>query len=386
VRWGIWLICLAGCTLDATGKDHCYVQADCNRDEVCNESGKCEPALGETKLTTFATDGGTLVKARALASATVVDNWLYVLGGVTPDALLDATIERAPINPDDTLGPFDLYGVTLRHGRAGHRSFVVANQLCVIGGSDDDNAFAECARFDSQGELGAFEDQPSITTKSDTNGSFATVVIRPYVYVLGGFNDKTKIFQNVVERVVLGQAGGLGDVEQLGALQHHRAGATAVVLDDNLFVLGGIVKDDNNPLLDQLPQDIERASINGNGNGNVGDFTVVSSALTKIPTRSMGLRIGRTVHLLGGSSIHGDVGNKSVVTFSDHWAVTFDQDESVSVTQQPRLGARMSGGAVVRLGKHVFILGGQTDSGDAGVPDGGIFGTPIDTIEHADIE
>ncbi|MNX74079.1 Kelch motif protein [compost metagenome] len=85
-------------------------------------------------LTSFSPVAGVnLNQARACHTATVLGSYLYVVGGTNGGYL--ASVERAPINADGTLGNFSTYaGATLNMGRFGHTATVVGNTLYVVGG------------------------------------------------------------------------------------------------------------------------------------------------------------------------------------------------------------------------------------------------------------
>jgi hypothetical protein len=107
-------------------------------------------------------DQPKLLTARHSHTATVIGNYLYVIGGI--GAAGDAgtstlgSIERAVINPDCSLGPFMEYSAALTDPRAGHSAIATSSNLYIFAGSNDAEPLssAEFAPIEPDGALGRF--------------------------------------------------------------------------------------------------------------------------------------------------------------------------------------------------------------------------------------
>src|SRR5262249_58048311 len=101
--------------------------------------------------------GINLTVPRSEHTAAVVGDQLYVIGGFGPLAALN-TIEHATIGADGALTKFATADSKLTVPRAGHTSAVIGDGLYVIGGRNDDGPVAsvERAAIAPDGTLGAF--------------------------------------------------------------------------------------------------------------------------------------------------------------------------------------------------------------------------------------
>ncbi|MGN6106798.1 MAG: hypothetical protein ACTHU0_16945, partial [Kofleriaceae bacterium] len=80
--------------------------------------------------------GVELVTPRHRYAAVLLGNVLYAIGGLGA-AMPLASVERATVNPDGSIGPFSTApGIVLSGTRAGHTSAGIGNSLYVLGGSD----------------------------------------------------------------------------------------------------------------------------------------------------------------------------------------------------------------------------------------------------------
>lgn len=129
---------------------------------------------------------------RTCHTSVVTGNSVYVLGGVDRQGRLLTSVERATLGPGGVLGPFHtLKGVTLRTGRSTPSSLVAGSFLYVLGGSDTTGrmfASIERAPVRSDGTLGPFRPlagrKLAIARSSQTN-----VWVDGAIYVLGGQDD-----------------------------------------------------------------------------------------------------------------------------------------------------------------------------------------------------
>jgi hypothetical protein len=132
------------------------------------------------------------------ASLVVLGRWLYVLGGKTDIAPV-ATLARAPVDENGGLGTFanSTMLVTPRHGFC---TAVIDQSLYIIGGLNAagvDEPTVEVAPIGDDGELGAFQ-VTSLGLVTPRHRIFC-IVIGSWLYVIGGQvgtgNDLTSIEQ-----------------------------------------------------------------------------------------------------------------------------------------------------------------------------------------------
>lgn len=198
-------------------------------------------------LGTWSSGGnGELQTARWNFAAVSQGNYIYVLGGYMPGQgwiFLDS-IERAYVFPDGTVGNWQAIE-TLPSPRTGLSAVVANGYLYILGGlycppsSDciyyDD---VERAPINPDGTLGAWEVVTSLTTP---RVYFASVATRGYIFALGGWKliGSTAYYLNSVERAVIHSDGTLGKWQTVNAMGTSRAWHAAAVVFPHLYALGG---------------------------------------------------------------------------------------------------------------------------------------------------
>jgi hypothetical protein len=86
----------------------------------------------------------SLNTARYAASGIVVGSWLYMLGGrMQDDNSSIASIERAPIGSDGTLGAFTTVSATLTPQRLDFTDVVVDDSALAVGGMKDTSSILQ---------------------------------------------------------------------------------------------------------------------------------------------------------------------------------------------------------------------------------------------------
>src|SRR6185437_10999915 len=136
--------------------------------------------------------GEPLAGSRAEAGTVTIGDRIYFVGGVDLATLtVRMDVDSATVNPDGSLGPFGLVtGVTLTAVRQSASYAVIGNYLYAIGGRDDSGTNVgltslERAPIDPDGTLGTFVAYPSATLS--TGRGFAAVAITgTNLYVIGG--------------------------------------------------------------------------------------------------------------------------------------------------------------------------------------------------------
>jgi N-acetylneuraminic acid mutarotase len=183
----------------------------------------------------------SLTTSRDGLTAVVIGNHLYVLGGFSGGGT-QATVERATIGADGSLGRFSIVpGVNLTGPRTGHTSVVLGNFLYNLGGNSGGGpvlATVERATINQDGSLGPFALVPGVTLTS-ARAFHTSFVIGSYLYVSGGQGATPEL--DSVERSPIAVDGSLGPFAPVPGVKlgTARLEATAVVLAGQVYVLGG---------------------------------------------------------------------------------------------------------------------------------------------------
>jgi N-acetylneuraminic acid mutarotase len=275
----------------------------------------------------------TPLEARVGAMAFRAGHWLYLLGGSvagTPTS----TIERALINGDGSLGPFQAAG-NLTASRAFAAAMRVGDKLVVTGGAsgaaNTPVSSIEEATIAPDGTLGGF------TARGDSlvnaRIGHTSVVIGRWLYVVGG--------ATVVERAPI-TGTGVGTFAAVGsALSSARTRATVVVTGQRLVVAGGEAP---SPL-----STIEQAIIDGNG--NLGSFATSSTALGSARTGASTVILGNSLYLIGGNN-----GAQDVATVEK---ATIAADGSLQAfSSVPNLTTNRRGAPTIIVDNFLYVVDG----------------------------
>lgn len=197
-------------------------------------------------LGAFATQSAELVTARAHHAMVRIGDYLYVIGGMNSESDAIGTIERAPINEDGSLGAFaDVSGVVLEDPRSGHSCVVTGEYLYVVGGNTTNNSSSglsavERAAINEDGTIAPFEKLDNVILP--TRRSFhATVRAGQYLYLLGGADlTAGPFYSTTIDRATIYSDGSLSNFETIANVtssgQSLFAGAQA---GKYLYLFGG---------------------------------------------------------------------------------------------------------------------------------------------------
>jgi len=195
----------------------------------------------ELEQTDVARMAPALAAARSGAGTAVVGQNLYVIGGKSGSSYLN-TIEHALINADGTLGTFSLVtGATLMVGRAGATTVVLGGFVYVIGGTGSAGPLASVkrAQIQADGTLGAFATVSGVELAT-ARGDAASAIAGDSLYVIGGSGASGML--GSIEAAVIDPDGTLEAFTAVTpALATPRAGAAAFVAGGHLYVLGGAI-------------------------------------------------------------------------------------------------------------------------------------------------
>ena len=297
--------------------------------------------------------GVSLVHGRAFFATAIVGNYIYVIGGlVEGSAALAQTIETAPIYADGTIGTFTLSPVALAVPRTDVTAAVVGNYLYVIGGVNSSFlASVERAPINLDGTIGNFTLLTNVTLELPLAGASAQV-IGNQLYVIGGASSSQGTPSHGVQAARIRHDGTIDTFAAVPgvAMIGGRAGMATAVLGNWLYVFGGGFDPMNGTAL------IERAPIHGDH--TLGTF---ESTNRWLPTR-YGLTVafaGNTLHVIGGEPGPGTTGDQSILRANidvSGGLINFAIDQSTLATAR-------YGQGLVTSGDGVYLLGGVTGAG-----------------------
>ncbi|MBU6427775.1 MAG: IPT/TIG domain-containing protein [Cyanobacteria bacterium REEB65] len=291
----------------------------------------------------FAVYANPLVAGRTDFQVVPTPTYLYAIGGLNPTSGVVATIERAPIYPDGSLGAFTtVSGLSLVTPRYLFSTAVIGSTLYVVGGtsSSGDLQTVEQATIYSDGTLGAFSTDSGVTLVNPTSGH-SSAVIGGYLYILGGGAASSGAYYNAIERAPINASGTLGAFSTYsGSLTAARFGVSSAVIGNYVYAFGGW----NGAAAQNT---IERAVINPDG--SLGSFASVAGVtLQSGLVYSSTAIIGNSLFVLGGTN--GANLTEQAPINSDGTIGTFSLDGG---------GSALMGQSRVVLGNYLYELGGM---------------------------
>ncbi len=184
-------------------------------------------------------NGNSLVNVRSGHFATQVGNYVYVIGGIrNGESTPLASVERAVVNADGTLGAFAVDGgVSLNTPRGLFTAYNTGTYVYAIGGKTPYLGTVERAKINSNGTLGPFV--VDSLTLNTARMSAAGVRVGRYFYVVGGESSGSNQL-NSIERSTVSSDGTLGAFTVDGrTLSSRRNRMGSVVLADKIYFFGG---------------------------------------------------------------------------------------------------------------------------------------------------
>jgi Kelch motif len=258
------------------------------------------PINPDGSLGTFADAGTHLVVPRQLVAAAATDSFVYVAGGAQADSsgltnTVLSSVESAPINADGSLGAFSTLTSALTTARDSHSMAVVGSNLVVLGGENSSSTTingVEVAPILSSGGLGSFTAGPSLVHPQ----SPVLVNTGTFLYSIGGGNGG----DTFIERAPI-TGGSLGTFSQQSImLTTRRVSSTATLVGNDVYVVGGGFADiDAGVGGVTFPTFVERAHVDGTG--ALGNFSVASGVTLQIGRGGHGTAFtGNSLYVIGG--------------------------------------------------------------------------------------
>ena len=301
-------------------------------------------------LSSFETVVSHLETPREFAQAVVIGGFVYVIAGANQSTLTPlATVERAPILQDGSLGSFAVVpGVTLKTERITHSALVVGDELYVIGGFNGGPLKSiERAPISADGSLGAFTTVSAGLTVG--RNAAAVVKIGPFLYIIGGHVDGQPSLDSV-ERAVLGPDGSLGPFSLVPGLQlaTARDSCSAIALGSSLYVIGGQANVGFSS--------VEQAAIAADG--SIGAFATAPALTLHTPRVAYAsLLVGNFLYLVGGS-------NGSVLATVERASIDRGSQVSAFSAAAPALGTARHFAASAVIGGSYYVFGGFAGGAD----------------------
>ena len=279
-----------------------------------------EQTLGGRQMPSLVT--GT--NAQALVAT---HGFVYVAGGFNGTSTPIATVERAPIQADGSLGAFQTLTTTLTTPRRDAVALAIGDDLYVLGG--DASGTVERAVIQADGSLGAFTVVSALTAP---RFQFTANVIGSFVYALAGNDGSTSTL--AVERAAIAPDGSLGPFAATSvSLEVAESTAYSVVIGAHLYVLGG-------------GQAVESAPIAADG--TLGAFAVSGNLTTSRISPSIFV-VGSNVYVVGGA---GQTTVEAAPINLDGTLGTFAIVSGVSLPNE-------QGGGFCLAGDYAYLIGGS---------------------------
>ena len=316
-----------------------YVEASVERAPIADDG-----SLGAFETLPFA-----LVAPRRDMSALRLDDTLYVIGGTeAPESL-----EAAPLANGSLAGPFATLPFPLAAPRRGHTAEIVDNHVYLFGGHAPSGQTTERLSLQAGGGLGAFtayRDDDAVR-----RARLTSVVLGDFVYLIGGVTTGTAPTAQIA-RAPIAKDGTLGPFEAAGALSVARSRPTLARVGDYLYVLGGAQV--GSPLTS-----IERASIADDG--SLGAFSVVAEELVRGRAGAVAVVTPGWLHVMGGCTSIGGARERERAPIADDGTLGPFEVAGTLASARDTPGVAVVADKVYLFGGADLSLFGCYSSGDA---------------------
>jgi hypothetical protein len=290
----------------------------------------------------------TLPVARHALSAIAVGGSAYVIGG-SDSSIAYANIDRAAINPDGSLGAFTSAATLTTQRTFILNATVIAGRFVYVVGGSPDGATAlatvERAPILADGSLGAFAIVPNVQLVR-ARWDHAVAVIGDRLYVIGGATNAgaSFVFLDSVESAQINTDGSLGTFVEVGHIDTPREAHGVIVTSSSLYVIGGDRTAGGFPAI----ATIERAPIFGDG--TLGSF-VSTGSLSAARQSFLKIAMGSGIVVAGGGGLAGDETSVEAATIgTDGMLGTFATIPNTTIA--------VNSGAGLVAGDFVYAISG----------------------------
>lgn len=212
----------------------------------------------------------SMVIPRFNFAAVRAGKYIYALGGagVEINHYYQSSIERAEINVDGSLSPWQILTSTMSIPRIGFTGVAIDNYIYILGGQDDQwNQLSSIERaiINTDGTLGAWQFVGSMTTERKPAIAVAT---NDYLYIFGGSDNNPQNWDNI-ERAAINVDGSLGAWQIMSApMSIRRPGLAVIAFNNYIYALGGYTTVSSS-------DSVEYTKINNDG--TIGPWKIVTS-------------------------------------------------------------------------------------------------------------
>ncbi len=173
---------------------------------------------------------------RRCVKLAVIDNYIYAFGGFG-GILLD-TVERAEIKPDGSLGEWLMANDRMTVARYIHGVEKAGNGVYMIGGHNKlTGGGIPYVEWSKAGEDGFFQSWSKRAELQIGRYGLATASHDGFIYAIGGLSGAT--YLDTIERTHIDGEGQLSAWSYTTPMPSAREGATAVVLENMIYLIGG---------------------------------------------------------------------------------------------------------------------------------------------------
>jgi Tol biopolymer transport system component len=277
---------------------------------------------------------------RYVHGSVIWDDFLYIIGGRDASQVF-ASIERAPIHFDGTLGNWESSGA-LSSARTGLQTVVVGNYLYVLGGANSSDTVlnsVEYAPINADGSLGAWQTTSSMTVPRQY---FAACAGNDYLYAIGG--DSPSVIYSSVEYAPINPDGSLGAWQTTQSMTLPRRAIQAVTANGAIYVPSG-----NN--FSGRQASVDYATIQADG--SLSAWATTTNVI--IPRNYYGIASdGQMIYIIGGGAYESNTSITSVEAAEINANHTLGTWQSVSSLNHDKFGiaAVMHQGIIYETGGH----------------------------------
>ena len=232
-----------------------------------------------------------LPSARMRATATVVNGYVYVLGGLDASSTATQTVYSAKLFADGTIGNWSTTNQMPTVRRGG--STITANgYIYYVGGQDNagtPNTNVYYAKANPDGTISGWTMSPTVIPQARYNTAATTA--NGYMYILGGTNS-SNVQQTTVYYAKLNGDGTIGSwTTASNPLPAARAESSAVVMNGYVYMLGGA---------DTLSYVSTALYARLNADGSIGTWSTAANGMAANRASAGGFVSNGYMYMVGG--------------------------------------------------------------------------------------